>query len=68
LLARRGEAHKMVCSSSVTVIGPDIGEAEVVSLTHDDVQVVDDGEGLGVVVGGFCTLDDRPVPGTSDSG
>ena len=37
----------------------------MVSPTHDSVRVVDDGTGLGVRVGGFCTLDHSPVPGTN---
>jgi hypothetical protein len=46
----------------------DIGKHEVVSATQDDVHVLGEGEGQGVVVGGFCTLDDSPVPATSDGG
>ena len=58
--------HRTGGSWSATVIGSDVEEAEVVSLTRGDVHIVIDGEGLGVRVGRFCTLDHSPVPGTSD--
>jgi hypothetical protein len=50
----------------VTVTVPDIGKVEVVSPTDGVVRVLYDGEGQGVLLGGFCTLDDSPVPATSD--
>ena len=53
-------------SSAAKVMGSDLEEAEVVSPTQGDVLVVNDGEGLEVHVGRFCTLDHSPVPGTSD--
>jgi hypothetical protein len=62
-------------SSTLVAIPSDLGhrappslglEGEVVSSTHGEVQVVDNGEGQGVLVGRLCTLDHSPVPGTSD--
>ena len=37
-------------------------EDEVVSLTHGEVEIVGEGEGLGVRVGRFCTVDHSPAP------
>lgn len=47
--------------------GPDMQKAEVVSPTHDDVQVINDGEGQGVWVGrsALWITVQRPEPATA---